>query len=73
MMLPRIQPAANEPPDPAMEQAGIMSLQAQELTVDHSVCQLYLLFAEMFCCGKHEPVGGHHNALVKFLNPLCTY
>ena len=28
---------ANEPPDPAMEQAGILSLQAQELTVDHSV------------------------------------
>eukprot|EP00795_Rhopilema_esculentum_P015692 gene15692-6984_t len=26
----------NEPPDSAMEQAGIMSLQAQELTVDHS-------------------------------------
>ena len=31
---------ANEPPDPAMEQAGILSLQAQELTVDHSVSAL---------------------------------
>eukprot|EP00794_Sanderia_malayensis_P013921 gene13921-15373_t len=27
---------ANEPPDPAMEQAGILSLQALELNVDHS-------------------------------------
>ena len=33
---------ANEAPDPGLEQAGILCLQAKELAVEHYVCYFFI-------------------------------